>query len=119
MPDESNVAAKRQQRLQAAQSFIEENLHQETLCPSAVAAALRISVRQLHMLFEPTGVSFSRYVLARRLERARTLLEGLSNARIIEIALACGIKSSTVFYRGFHRAFGMKPTEYRRSRNPP
>jgi AraC-like DNA-binding protein len=34
---------------------------------------------------------------------------------VVEIALACGIRSSTVFYRGFAQAFGMNPTEYRLS----
>jgi transcriptional regulator GlxA family with amidase domain len=105
----------RARRLQAAQAFIHANLHREELDPGCTAAALGISIRQLHLLFEPTGTTFSRYLLTRRLERARGLLAASSSDRIIDIALSCGIKSSTVFYRGFRQAFGENPTEYRQS----
>ncbi len=64
----------RAHRLQAVRQFIEDNLHRDNLTPAAVAQALGISLRQLHMLFEPTGQSFSRYLLTRRLEAARAEL---------------------------------------------
>jgi AraC-like DNA-binding protein len=119
---ESGVAADlkrpriaRAHRLQAARQLIEDNLHRHDLAPAAVAQALGISLRQLHMLFEPTGQSFSRYLLARRLEAARAQLASHPDRAVVEIALACGIRSSTVFYRGFAQAFGMNPTEYRLS----
>jgi AraC-like DNA-binding protein len=105
----------RARRLQAAQAFLEENLHRDALTPAITATALGISLRQLHLLFEPTATSFSRYLLLRRLQRACALLSDPAGGRIIDIALACGIRSSTVFYRGFHQAFGMNPTEYRNS----
>jgi AraC-like DNA-binding protein len=105
----------RAHRLQAARQFIEDNLHRPNLAPAAVAQALGISLRQLHMLFEPTGQSFSRYLLARRLKAARAQLASHPDRPVNEIALACGIRSSTVFYRGFGKAFGMNPTEYRLS----
>jgi AraC-like DNA-binding protein len=119
---ESGVAADlkrpriaRAHRLQAARQLIEDNLHRHNLAPAAVARELGISLRQLHMLFEPTGQSFSRYLLARRLEAARAQLASHPDRAVVEIALACGIRSSTVFYRGFAQAFGMNPTEYRLS----
>lgn len=100
-------------RLAAAREFIEANLHREDLTPALTATALSISVRQLHMLFEPTGRSFSRYLLERRLEQACRQLAEDPQRRVIDIALACGIRSSTVFYRAFRAAYGMNPTEYR------
>jgi AraC-like DNA-binding protein len=105
----------RAHRLQAVRQFIEDNLHRDNLTPAAVAQALGISLRQLHMLFEPTGQSFSRYLLTRRLEAARAELASHPDRPVNEVALACGIRSSTVFYRGFGQAFGMNPTEYRMS----
>jgi len=111
----SGARAARAHRLLAAQQFIDENLQRDDLTPTVTAQALGISVRQLHMLFEPTGCSFSRHVLARRLERARQELASDPDRAVVEIALACGIKSSTVFYRGFRHAFGMNPTDYRQS----
>lgn len=102
-------------RLRAARGFVERNLHRGDLKPELVARALHISVRQLHLLFEPTGLSFSRYVLARRLERARFALETEPDRKVISIALECGIESLSVFYRGFHAQFGVNPTQHRRS----
>lgn len=102
-------------RLHEARDFVERNLHRSDLAPELSARALKISVRQLHLLFKPTGMSFSRYVLARRLERARFALEVEPDRRVLEIALACGIDSLTVFYRGFRARFGVPPTKYRRS----
>ena len=46
-------------------------------------------------------------------------MQGLTKSyptrKILDIALGCGIESSTVFYRAFRDAFGMNPTDYRRS----
>lgn len=112
---ESNYWVSRNGRLQAARAFIENNLTWCELSPATVAQALGISVRQLHLLFEPMGTTFSRYVLARRLERSRVALAGEPDRKVIDIALACGIESSSVFYRSFRDAFGMNPTAYRRA----
>src|SRR6266850_2018024 len=80
-------------RLQAAREFIESNLHRDDLTPALTAQALDISVRQLHLLFKPTAKSFSRYVLARRLEHARLQLAAEPERAVIDIAFACGIRS--------------------------
>lgn len=105
----------RRQRLSAVQTYVEDNLEWGELTPAATARVFDISVRQLHMLFEPTGTTFARYVLSRRLERARRALLLDPTRKIVDVALGCGIESSTVFYRGFRDAFGMNPTDYRRS----
>src|SRR5437762_12627925 len=75
-------------RLQAAREFIARNLHRDDLTPALTAQALDISVRQLHMLFKPTEKSFSRYVLARRLDHARLRLAAEPERAVIDIALA-------------------------------
>jgi AraC-like DNA-binding protein len=102
-------------RLQAARAFIENNLAWTELNPANTARALGISVRQLHLLFEPTGTTFSRYLLARRLERVRLALADGPRRKVLDIACSCGIESSTVFYRAFRDAYDMNPTDYRRS----
>ncbi|HZP79386.1 MAG TPA: AraC family transcriptional regulator [Pseudolabrys sp.] len=101
-------------RLQAARAYIENNLEWGDLSPAKTASAIGVSLRQLHLLFEPTGTSFSRYVLARRLERARAELAD-PDRNVLQVAMSCGIESSTVFYRAFRRAYGASPTEYRRA----
>jgi AraC-like DNA-binding protein len=102
-------------RLQAVRAYVENNLQWSGLTPANTARALGISVRQLHMLFKPTGVTFSRYVLSRRLERVRSQLALQPRRKIIDVASSCGIESTTVFYRAFRNAFGVTPTAYRRS----
>jgi len=102
-------------RLQAARAFIENNIEWAGLSATNTAQALGISVRQLHLLFKPTGTTFSRYVLARRLEKARAALAQDQRRKIIEVAYSCGIESLSVFYRGFRDAYGMTPTEFRNS----
>ena len=94
-------------RLQAARAFIENNIEWAGLSATNTAQALGISVRQLHLLFKPTGTTFSRYVLARRLEKARTALAEDRRRKIIEVAYSCGIESLSVFYRGFRDAYGL------------
>jgi AraC-like DNA-binding protein len=105
----------RARRIEAVRQFVEDNLHRPDLTPARAARALGMSVRQLHLLFEPSDTSFSRYMLARRLERARLLLGQNPNRSVLDIMLACGIESSTVFYRGFRKVYGKNPTDYRRT----
>jgi AraC-like DNA-binding protein len=101
--------AKRQQVIQ----FIEQNLHDPELSPSSAARALGISVRQLHVLFEPTGASFSQQVRRRRLSRVRMMLTCDRAAKITDVAFACGFESASTFYRAFNSEFGLSPVEWR------
>jgi hypothetical protein len=60
--------AVRAAKLRQAKEYIALHLSEPDLSPASVAAAIKISVRQLHLLFEPTGTSFAQHVLAKRLE---------------------------------------------------
>jgi AraC-like DNA-binding protein len=100
-------------QLEAVRQFMGRNLTRGDLTPSHAAQAIGISVRQLHLLFEPTGTTFARYLLAQRLNRVRHLLALQPHRPVIDIAFACGIESQTVFYRAFRQAFGMSPSDYR------
>jgi hypothetical protein len=53
-------------RLAEAKRYIDLNLADPTLTPEKAAMALKISVRSLHLLFEPSGTTFAQYVLRRR-----------------------------------------------------
>lgn len=101
--------------LHNARQSVEINIDRSDLSPALVAGLLGISVRQLHLLFEPTGTSFARYVLARRLENARLLLAQSPNRPVTDIAYGCGFDSLSTFYRSFRRAFGVSPAEFRES----
>jgi AraC-like DNA-binding protein len=111
----SSQAAIRASRLRAAREIIERDLPVSALSATVMAVKLGISVRQLQLLFEPTGTSYARYVLSRRLERARQLLTQPGSGLVAEIASACGFDSLATFHRNFRAAYGMSPSDYRQS----
>ncbi len=100
-------------RLVEAKRYIDRHLADRALCPASVAAALSISIRAVHLLFEPTGTSFSRYVLRRRLDECRSALLASPTRPVIDIAFAWGFSSLSSFYRAFQVAFGMAPGDLR------
>jgi AraC-like DNA-binding protein len=100
-------------RLMDAKRHIHRHLAAPDLSPAKVAAALGISVRTLHLLFEPTGVSFARHVLQCRLEECRSALLGNPSRPVIDIAFAWGFGSLSSFYRAFQTMFGMSPQDLR------
>jgi len=111
--DEASREAVQRAKRQRVVQFIEQHLHDPGLSPSSAARALGMSVRQLHMLFEPTGVSFSQRVRTRRLSRVRSMLACDRAAKVTEVALACGFESPSTFYRAFNSEFGISPVEWR------
>ena len=108
---EAGQQALRAARLVAAQRFVDRYFADPRLDATRAAAALRISVRQLSLLFEPTGESFARHVTRRRLEHAKTLLRGPCGRgrKVADIAFSCGFDSVATFYRAFTRAYGTSP----------
>jgi AraC-like DNA-binding protein len=102
-------------RLVQAKRYIELHLSEPNVTPARVAAALKISVRQVHLLFEPTGTSFAEHVTARRLEECRAALASRFDGSrpIADIAFAWGFNNLGTFYRTFQRQFGMAPGDLR------
>ena len=100
--------------LHAAREILLRDLHRASLEPAAVAAELGISLRQLHALFEPTGLSFARTLTAARLKAARRALYAIQERSIDEIAFSCGFDSIATFYRVFRSTYGMTPGDARR-----
>lgn len=99
--------------LQAARDILKRDLHRPGLSPAVVATALGISVRQLHVLFEPTGASFSRTLIAMRLAESCRLLQSVPALAVTDIAHACGFDSLATFYRVFRTAYGVTPGDVR------
>ncbi|HEY4275165.1 MAG TPA: helix-turn-helix domain-containing protein [Rhizomicrobium sp.] len=105
----------RSAKLEEARRFIAQNLGLHDLTPERVAGELGISVRQLHLCFEPTGESLGQYIRRRRLEECKAMLENpLAVQRsVVEIAFAWGFSSMPTFYRAFHSAYGAAPLDIR------
>lgn len=101
-------------RVRAAERFIAANIHRPELSPQLVADHLRISVRQLHLDFEPTGRSVARRILAARIDLACRLLLDSPEMSITEVAFSAGFEGLSTFYRVFKSATGTTASDYRR-----
>ncbi len=85
----------------------------ESLAVDDLARHARMSRRNFTRRFEEaTGTSPARWVLARRLDEARRLLETTAWP-ISEVARACGFNSTVTFRQNFAAAYATTPTAYR------
>jgi AraC family transcriptional regulator len=66
-----------------------------------------------HAFREATGVPPHRYVIQRRIERAKQLLRG-SELSLTEIAQRVGYSSASHFSVGFRKMTRVAPSEYRK-----
>jgi AraC-like DNA-binding protein len=105
-------------RLRAIQADILASLDDPELGVSSIAARHRVTPRYVHKLFELCGATFYEFVLERRLERVRRLLDDPgSDARSISaLAFSAGFGDLSYFNRTFRRRFGATPSEIRRRR---
>ncbi|MGW3209128.1 AraC-like ligand-binding domain-containing protein [Streptomyces sp. NPDC001135] len=96
-------------------AFIEHNLGDPALTPSAIAAHHHISVRTLHQLFRERPQSVAASIRRRRLEACRTDLgrPDLARLPIQAIAARWGYTGASAFSRAFREAFGISPREFR------
>jgi len=58
------------------------------------------------------GETPHQFVLRNRIERAKVMLRA-PEARVLDVAVACGFKTQQHFARVFRRISGASPTEYR------
>ena len=102
-------------RLAAVKRYVDQHLADPTLAPASAAAALGISARQLHRLFEPNNISFARYVSRERLLRCRDAIAGATGTgrSVVDIAFGWGFNSMATFYRAFVSEFGSPPAMLR------
>jgi AraC family transcriptional regulator len=102
--------------LQRVISYINENL-QDALSLAELARIAELSPHHFATAFKAsTGISPHRYVIERRLDRARELLRRNENS-ISEIAYAVGFSSQTHLTAHFRRTTGLTPRRFRQSLN--
>jgi len=82
---------------------------------ATVAGRHGLSLRQVQRLFEREGTTFSEYVLAQRLERARRALTDPRHAerKISDIVFDHGFGDLSHFSKAFRRRYGMPPSQLR------
>jgi AraC-like DNA-binding protein len=103
--------------LLAAKEYIAAHLGDPDLCVDAVARTLGVTPRHLNRAFAAEQTTVARYIVARRLDRARADLAApaLAGYRISDIAFRWGFSSQAHFSRLFRARFGCSPTELRSS----
>ena len=101
--------------LERLQAEAERSLAEPDLAPADVADRAGVSVRYLHKLFAASGTSFGRWLVARRLERARAaLLAPVAGDRTIAtVALEHGFRDPSHFARVFRARYGATPAQVR------
>jgi len=104
-------------RLSSIQKFVTQNLADQDISVASVAAANRLSPRQLQRLFEASGTTFSEFLLTERLRSVyAALLDAEQRERSVsDIALASGFGDVSYFNRAFRRHYGNSPSEVRRA----
>lgn len=97
--------------------FIEEHLA-EDISLAALAKLVDLSLYHFaHAFRQSFGASPHRYLMARRMDRARIFLEG-TELSVTQIGLQIGFIETSSFTRAFRKFTGLTPTEYRRHRRP-
>ena len=102
-------------RLAAIKLDIGRSLRRNDLSIGALALRHGVTTRYIQKLFESEGVTFTEYVIERRLLEAMRMLTEPRFARhgIGDIALKAGFGDLPYFTRSFRRRFGMTPSDVR------
>lgn len=100
--------------------YVEDNLTEPNLSATLIAAAIGISPRYVHRLFEDEGETLGEFIQRRRLERCALTLQNPAqrNRSVTEIAFAFGFCDPSFFCRRFKQRFGMTPRDYREQHLP-
>jgi AraC family transcriptional activator of tynA and feaB len=103
-------------RREQIHSYIELHLHDPSLTPSSVAAAVHLSSRRIHQLFEADAETVGAYILRRRLEECARAMADVSQCSrtITEIAFLHGFNNASHFGRVFRERYNSTPRDYRR-----
>lgn len=105
----------RQQLLHRCLEYIEQHLDLDELDVEHLSRAMHTSSRQLARAFELEGISVSRYIWNRRLERCREDILTSPEISISHIAFRWGFNHSAHFSRSYKQRFGETPSQTRRT----
>ena len=95
--------------------FIENNIDDESLNPTAISDFIGIGKTSLYeKLKELTGKTPGEYIRMVRLDRASKLLR-TTQLTVQEIMYKSGFSSKSYFYKEFAVRFGLSPKEYRKA----
>ena len=99
-------------RLRTIKEFVQAKMEDE-LTLYAMAQSVELSAAHFSRMFrKSTGETPHHFVLRLRIERAKELLR-TADARVLDVAVACGFKTQQHFARVFRRICGVSATQYR------
>jgi AraC family transcriptional regulator len=102
-------------KLRAVVEYIEEHLD-AGLTLEQLAAAAHLSAYHFARQFKAaTGLPPHQYVIARRVERAKQLLQGGGDLSLAEVAAQAGFSDQSQFSHHFKRLVGVTPRQFRMS----
>ena len=115
--DEETVNKQTEYKLKQALQYIDNNLNRH-LPLEEVANKVNISKYYFCRLFSQyIGVSPYRYLLQRRIDKAKLLIQQNPDSKMADIALECGFKTQSHFNRQFRNLTGTTPCGYRSNLN--
>jgi AraC family transcriptional regulator len=86
---------------------------EEDLSLDEMAESVGLNTAHFARMFrKSTGETPHQFVLRQRLERAKAMLRA-ADARVLDVAVACGFKTQQHFAQVFRGVCGVSPTEYR------
>jgi AraC family transcriptional regulator len=86
---------------------------EDDLSLDEMAQSVGLSTAHFARMFrKSTGETPHRFVLRHRLVRAKAMLRA-PDARVLDVAVACGFKTQQHFAQVFRDVYGVSPTEYR------
>jgi AraC family transcriptional regulator len=86
---------------------------EDDLSLDEMAQSVGLSIAHFARMFrKSTGETPHQFVLRQRLERAKAMLRA-PDARVLDVAVACGFKTQQHFAQVFRDVWGVSPTEYR------
>jgi AraC family transcriptional regulator len=86
---------------------------EDDLSLDELAQSVGLSTAHFARMFrKSTGQTPHQFVLRQRIERAKAMLSA-PNARVLDVAVACGFKTQQHFAQVFRDVCRVSPTEYR------
>jgi AraC family transcriptional regulator len=99
-------------RLRRIRELVHAKMEDE-LSLDELAQSVGLSTAHFARMFrKSTGETPHQFVLRQRLERAKAMLRA-PDARVLDVAVACGFKTQQHFAQVFRELWGVSPTEYR------
>ena len=99
-------------RLRKIKELVDANMNDD-LSLDEMAQSVELSTAHFARMFrKSTGETPHQFVLRQRIERAKAMLR-VPDARVLDVAVACGFKTQQHFAQVFRDVCGVSPTEYR------